>query len=153
MFGLPIIAAALALAGAPKGLPVDCDEQLAARMNSAGMTWFGPGTTTPLRVDLGGEVCAGLVWLSASDRERRLLVALNPTVPFIRYSGVALVVVLHEAQHGTGDRNEAHAEACAMKRLTDFAGRFAPADEVLAILQAATAYDASMPATYKGATC
>lgn len=66
-----------------------------------------PSTSTATRVDFNPEVCGGLIYLSSSPVERVALRRLNPYVDLDRWAGVALVVVLHEAHHATGDRDEA----------------------------------------------
>lgn len=152
MFGLPIVAAALALMGAPS-LPSSCDPGTVAAYNAAALTYFTPGTTTPLRVEYGGQVCGGLLYLSASPAERLALHRLNPGWNLTRAAGVALVAVLHESRHATGDRNEASAECHAMRELDAFAARYAPADERAAIVAAGRSYDAGMPAAYHEAGC
>lgn len=156
MFGLAVVTSALALWGAPTSLPVSCNPDSTAAQHAYGLTWFAPGTTSPLRIEFSQQVCAGLVWLAASPAERAEILTLNPSWSldtFERVSGLALLVVLHETHHASGDRNEAHTEACAMKALPSFAAQVAPADELPAIVGYAQAYDTAEPAQYHGAMC
>lgn len=152
MFGLPIVLAALALMGAPASLSVGCNPAVAERGASAS-TYFIPYTTTPVRIEFGGMVCGGLVWLAASPAERVKIRALNPSVDFDRWAGVALVVVLHEARHGAGDRGEASAECHAMQQLGSFAAAWAPAGDLAVIVAQGRVYDAGLPASYHEASC
>lgn len=153
MFGLPVALAALALMGAPASLPVSCNPESTAARGAAALTWFVPGTLTPLRVEFGVQVCGGLVWLAASPAERVKIRALNPAYDFERAAGVALVVVLHEAHHASGDRDEARTECFALRQLDAFAAVWAPADERTVIVAQGRAYDATLPAAYHGASC
>lgn len=153
MFGLPIVLAAFALMGAPV-LPTTCNpESMLAHQKAEGLTWFLPYTSTATRVEFGLATCAGLVYLAASPAERARLRELNPGYSFDRSAGLAFVVVLHEAHHAAGDRDEARTECFALKSVDEFAARYAPADELAAMLAFARAYDAQLPAAYHGASC
>jgi hypothetical protein len=151
---LAAIAAALALAGAPASTPVTCWpsalEQADGTPSSAlGLTRLN---ATPVRVDLlGAAVCGGLLYASASPRERAALRRLNPRVAFVRLEGVGLLVLLHEAQHvALHTADECRAEAAAMAELPALVAQLVAASERAAVLAIARASDAGLPAAYHG---
>jgi hypothetical protein len=153
MFGLPIIIAALTLMGASPTLPVDCNPDTTSLHSAAGLTWFTGGTPTATHLDLNPEVCAGLLYLSLTPTERVQVRALNPGYNFGQAEGLALVVVLHESRHGSGDLNEASAECHAMQQFDNFAARYAPPDELSNVRIWGHVYDGGLPASYHEESC
>lgn len=147
MFGLPIVLAAAALAGAP-ATPVHCNPGLPA--NVQGVTYWDGGATASL-VEYGPEVCAGLVLLSATSTELRELVALNgPDLNVALDEGVAAETALVEAVHATHAYNgtDETTDACrAMSLLPTLLGRYLTGDALAAALRWASMYYNAQPAS------
>lgn len=149
MFGMPIVVAALALMGAPANTPVDCAP---VGLNYA-LSWHAQGTRIVTRTDYSPTVCAGLLYLSASAQERAKLRTLNPTVDFPRDEGVALLTVLHESHHATGDFDETTTECAAMQALPAFITRWVTEDERETVMTWARVTNALLPAEYHRHAC
>jgi hypothetical protein len=148
------IVAALALAGAPAATPVTCSPVGLVQADGSATTALALTRlhATPVRVDLlGPAVCGGLLYASASPRERAALRRLNPRVAFVRLEGVGLLVMLHEAQHvALGSADECRAEAAAMAELPALVAQLVAEPERAAVLAIARASDAQLPAAYHG---
>lgn len=148
MFGTPIILAALSLVGAPQ-TPTRCNPAMPANMQ--GSTYWDNGNATASLVELDPEVCAGLLLLSASDTERRAIVALNgPTLNVGLDEGVAAETVLVEAIHTTHAYNgtDETDDACrAMSLLPSLLGRYLSGDALASALRWATMYYTAQPSS------
>lgn len=148
MFGLPIVVAALALMGAPAGTTVSCNPSM--QFGTEGLTYFHGGNV--LRVDFSKRVCVGLIYASATPAERRALRRLNPGEDFVGDTGTALLVVLHESVHASGQHSEACAEGKAVANLPAFAASVLGTDKPLeaGAVAAAMRTDALLPPAYHG---
>lgn len=139
------LAAALALAGAPSSTPVTCQPD-ALIVNGQPAPAYVLGVTrwtAPPSIELRAAVCGGLLYASASPRERRLIVRLNPSVQLPELAGLGLLVTLHEATHAAlHSLDECLVERAAMAGLPRLLALLEPADAARA-LTAATAADAS----------
>lgn len=89
---LTIVFSVLALAGAPANTSVNCVPSFAPGVNALGLSGY-------TEINLRGEVCLGLLWLGASERERTGLAHSNPGVNWPKTVGTAALVALHEASH------------------------------------------------------
>jgi hypothetical protein len=137
--------AALALAGAPPSTPVTCNPDLP----SSGVTHL---SAAPVSVEVIGRLCGGLLYASASRRERAALRRLNPHVAFAPLAGLGMLVMLHESEHvALHSSDECVVERAAMAKLPQLLGSsgFTTSDEAQA-LAAATSSDAGLPAAYHG---
>lgn len=150
MFGLAIVTASLSLMGAPN-LPATCNPPSVAQYHAYGLTWWRAGT--PTRIEYGGQVCAGLLYLAASPAERVKLRALNRSEGFDADAGIAVGVILHESAHASGIHDETGAECAAMTHLDAFVAANIDADMRAIVLQWARAWDASLPPAYHAAPC
>lgn len=139
-FVLAVIAAVLALAGAPANTVVVCNPSLAF----GGETHLG----NPSRIELQVWACSSLLIAGASRTERAKIRALNPDVNLDERVGVGLLIVLHEAFHAalrSGDETlvECHAIASIQTLLRRY-GLNPSLD-----MEYARAYDGTLPADYK----
>lgn len=149
MIGLPIILSALALMGAPHSTPAYCNPDIATY--ALGITWFANGSV--VRMEYAPVVCAGLLYLSASPGERASLRSLNPGENFPHDEGTALLAVLHESHHASGDYDETHTECVAMHFLSSFIDKWIPLTDRVEALQTAINIDAHLPAIYHKNAC
>ena len=153
MFGAAVLAAVLALAGAPAGTTVTCHPD--ALVAQGGLVGGALGITyrrPPAHIELYGPlVCAALVYAQASPAERLAIAELNPTVNFQAVVGVGLLVALHEATHvGLNSGDECLVEKTALAGLPGLISRYLDAFTVGRALAYAQASDASLPAQYHG---
>lgn len=138
-----VIAAVLALAGAPANTVVVCNPDLPV----GGRTTL----STPPLIQLRATPCAAVLLAAASPAERAAIARLNPGVVIDRIVGAGLAIALHEAFHASlrsGD--EALVQCNAMKRLPELLAKYAP--DANAAWGWARAYDADLPPEYHG-TC
>lgn len=151
MFGAVIVAAALAFMGAPASTPVACNPDTTGAIAAQGAT-YNIGTPA-VRIDLGPVVCAGLLYLAASPTERVALRAANPLIYFPHDIGIAVIVLLHEAHHVTGDRDETSTECAAMAALPAFVAAHIEPDLQASVINEATFADGTLPDMYHTHPC
>lgn len=141
---LAVIAAVLALAGAPANTQVSCDPSLLG-----GRTWY---TLSPPVVHLDSIACAGLLLAGASPLTRNAIQRLNPSAKLDYLIGDGLLETIHEATHAalqSGD--EGRVECLAMKLLPKLLSAYAP--NPASSYAYAQEYDASLPAEYHNSAC
>lgn len=139
-FVVAVIAAVLALAGAPANTVVVCNPALPF----GGQTHLG----SPTRIELQVWACSSLMIAGASRTERTKIRALNPDVNLDERLGVGLLIVLHEAFHAalrSGD--ETLVECRAMANIQALLRRYGINPSL--DFEYARAYDATLPAEYK----
>jgi hypothetical protein len=154
---LAALVATLALAGAPATTSVTCDPSLAAA-KELGQTFpsvvyvqpdgkIVPGTLNMISLD--PTVCGALLYASASPSERAKIRALNPTVGFDGLLGLGLSVALHEANHVALDSaNECLVEKTTRTQINRLLDQYADPGHAVKVEDAATQYDAGLPAQY-----
>jgi hypothetical protein len=145
MFGFAVVLAALAFTGAPS-TPIRCNPALPVQ----GRTYWDNGSPTASLVELDQQVCAGVILLAASPRERQQIVALNgPVLNVAADEGIGAETVLIEEIHTTHPYNGSDEtdDACrAMSLLPTFLGKYLGGDDLAAALRWANLYYASQPA-------
>jgi hypothetical protein len=143
---LAVVAAVLALAGAPASTPFACVPAIQGYVAAPGTravgltTWHDDGTAD---VQVVGSVgCAALLYAGASPFERAALRRLNPSIDFDWTVGAGLLVDLHEAYHvafrDPGD--ECRVERAALDHLPALLASF-PVVERSEILRSAEGFD------------
>lgn len=140
-FVLAVIAAVLALAGAPANTVVVCNPSLAL----GGQTHY---QRNPPLIELQVVACSALMIAGASPAERAKIRKLNPDVNLDERVGVGLLIVLHEAFHAalrSGD--ETLVECRAMANIQTLLRRYGLNPSL--DFEYARAYDATLPADYK----
>jgi hypothetical protein len=149
MFGAAVLAAVLALAGAPADTKVTCHPEL--------LPVPGGGTSVGLTIDLarielyGPMACAAFLYAAASPTERLALARLNPATNFSKVVGVGLLAALHEATHvGLRSHDECLVEKTALGKLPTLLGQYLSPVMAESALFYARDYDARLPAVYHG---
>ena len=166
---LSVILAAAAFAGAPAGLPIECNPAIEAGGFSepgfapttgalGGVTYFHGdypgGPLTPRLILLGHVGCAGALLAGASPSERAEIQTLNPSLNEPAMIGDGLLVILHESSHAAlRSLDETVVECRAMSLLPTFLARYLGGDDYAAGLAAADAYDAGLPPAYHEHPC
>lgn len=136
-----VIAAVLALAGAPANTQVVCNPSLAP----SGATKY---LRTPPSIELGPIPCAGLLLAGATPDERVKLAALNPDANFDALIGAGLMIALHEAFHaGLRSGDETLVECHAMAHIEELLNRWGPSPA--AELAWARTEDSLLPPEYR----
>jgi hypothetical protein len=159
MFGLPVLLAALAFAGAPTNTPVVCNPALFSGQEGGQTIWSAIAlpSMTPLgvqRVELSAGACGGILLLAASPTERTKIAKLNPRADVPRLEGVGALVALHEASHAALlSTDETLVECRAMAMLPAFLERYLSGSNLAAALSAATADDAALDPKYHTHPC
>lgn len=120
---LPVIAAALALTGAPSSIPVTCDASITTLYQGAyGVTWFdwSDGIPRATGITYIPYVCGGALLMGASSADRRRIARLN-RIDVDTEIGESALVLLHESEHAAkNDQNETRTECRAMALLPRF---------------------------------
>lgn len=154
MFGLAIISAALALAGAPS-TPIRCNPTLPPDLQ--GVTRWADTTQPASLIELNVPACAGLLFLSATPRELHAIEKLNPSVNVSEYEGVGVQVLLMEVAHTThpyGGVDETDDLCRANALLPTLLGRYLAGSALASALDWAAQYTASQnPAVYHTHPC
>lgn len=136
-----VLAAVLALAGAPANTQVVCNPALQA----GGATQY---LRQPPTIELAPGPCSSLLLTGATPLERVKIAKLNPQANLDGLVGVGLLIVLHESFHAalrTGD--ETLVECRAMAGVGELLDRFGPNPTVE--LDYARTYDSLLPVEYK----
>lgn len=143
------LAAVLALAGAPSSTPFTCQpgplivNGQPAAANVLGVTRW----TDPPSIEVRPIGCGALLYASASPRERRLIVRLNPTVQLPELVGLGLLVDMHEAEHAAlHSIDECLVERTAAAKLPQLLAQLLGPTDAARALAAAAATDASFRA-------
>lgn len=154
---LAALVTVLALAGAPPSTRVVCDPalpsgvELGLTISDEAQIVGGVVVQGPLdHIILGTTACGGLLYASLSPSVRRVVRRMNPGVNFDYLAGVGLQVALHEAEHvALNSTNECLVEKTARSKIDDLLSRVGDPGRVALEESAATASDASLPATYR----
>jgi hypothetical protein len=148
---------ALALAGAPASTHVYCEPGIpAVELGAAYPSSIQviDGRIVPGRLDnveLGALACGALLYTSASPTERAAIRRLNPSVDIDHLVGVGLQVTLHEANHvALNSSDECLVEKTTRAEINGLLAQTADPARVVAAERAASASDASLPASYHG---
>lgn len=147
---LPVMAAILALAGAPANTQVVCDPNLAQDFpalpgyETAGIA-EGIGTDHPV-ILLGPTTCGAILYLSMTPAERYATHLLNQTVSWDWLEGAGLLIAMHESEHeALRSWNECDVERQAIAKVPEIIARYADDAGALRMAEAA---DSSMPINY-----
>jgi hypothetical protein len=143
---LVIIAAVLALAGAPAGTQVSCGS---VPRGEVGWAWWN---VSPPRIILGPVSCGALLYAGATDQERAEIRTLNglSVLDASETEGVGLLVALHEASHAAGLHDETAAECAAVRLLPVLLDRLGVTGYALwSALDAARGWDYGLPSVYR----
>lgn len=142
---LAVIAAVLALAGAPSDTRVVCEPSLPV----GGITYY---TLSPPSIQLSPIACAAILLAAASASERVAIARLNPTANIDRILGIGLLIDLHEAEHAalrSGD--ETLVQCAALAKLPTLLARLTPHPDASARWAATS--DATLPPEYHTHPC
>jgi hypothetical protein len=120
---IALLAAILALAGAPATSTITCDPAFVATLDTAGLA--EPSTD---RAWVGQDGCRALLSSSLTSREYVRVEHMNK-VSLGWYQGRGLLVLLHEARHLSGEFNECRTERFAYAHVGELIDRFVPARE------------------------
>lgn len=135
-----MLAAVLALAGAPANTQVVCNPTL----THGGATYL----RNPPLIELAPTSCAALLLSGATPLERVKIAKLNPNANFDALIGAGLMIALHEAFHaGLRSGNETLVECYAMARIEELLNRWGPRPVVE--LRWARIEDSLLPPEYK----
>jgi len=105
---IPIVAIMLALVGAPASTTVQC-----APLN--GYDGWTEWDVTPIEITLTPEMCLGLGYLEQSQHTLAQMTTMDPGID-VAVARSALIL-LHEASHAAGYRNETDTECHALSLL------------------------------------
>lgn len=147
---LALIAAVLALTGAPVNTQVVCGAQVPSA--EQGWTWWN---TEPPQIMLGAAPCQAILYAAATPAERVKIQQLNPTFGRLAgATGAGLLIFLHEAVHAAGNHDEASTECEALRLLPGLLNRvgLTTAERREADLSAA-AWDRLLPDLYHQQAC
>lgn len=148
---IALLAAVLALAGAPADTPTTCHAQTLTQFGSTRVFWGYAWWTTLPRIDLYGPVgCTAALYLNANPSERAQLAQLNPAVNWPWLVGEGLLLDLHEAEHvalNSGD--ECLVEKTALQKLPQLLAGFGSGFAADA-MKGAQSWDAAQPTEYHG---
>jgi hypothetical protein len=145
VIGVAVVAAALALMGAPASTSVSCSPHLEDQ-GTMGVTYWQ-------RIVLGPTACAGILIAALTPRGREEVELLNPRIGIAQDEGVGLEVLLHEAAHASGIVDETNAQCAAMSHIRAFLQSYGwgPKSDAL---HEAIAFDRNdMPSRYHAHAC
>ena len=136
-----VIAAALALAGAPATSQLTCDPAFV--VGYSGPTGGGLTDPTTGRAWVSYDGCRAILAASLTPDEYAAVEQAN-NLSLGWYQGRGLLVILHESRHLAGELNECRTERYAYEHVGELIDRFVPAGERFLARQAAAMLHASV---------